>query len=292
MGFFMGYIYVSQYMKKINICLIKPEKYIHSDAFWELGELIYYSFQDLGYEARLVFNKIEIEVKNIIIGCHLLDPKLIEQIPKSTVILNTEQIYSDETEWNKNLFDWVTNFEVWDYSQRNIEKFNDMGINRVKHFKIGFQKELARLSNTKEKDVDVLFYGAVNERRKEILNKLEAKGLKVKTLFGVYGKERDEWIERSKIVLNLHHYSSQIFEIVRVFYLLTNSIAVVGEVNETTSIDIMCKDGIYGANYEDLVDGCMEVVSNPEIREKIKISAIRSIIKYPQKLFTQEVMEY
>ena len=279
-------------MKKINICLIKPEKYIHSDAFWELGELIYYSFQDLGYETRLVFNKIELEVKNIIIGCHLLDPKLIEQIPKSTVILNTEQIYSDETEWNKNLFDWVTNFEVWDYSQRNIEKFNEMGINRIKHFKIGFQKELARLSNTKEKDVDVLFYGAVNERRKEILNKLEAKGLKVKTLFGVYGKERDEWIERAKIVLNLHHYNSQIFEVVRVFYLLTNSIAVVGEVNEATSIDEICKDGIYVAKYEDLVAGCMEVVSNAMIRNAIQINAIKSISKYPQKLFTQEVMNH
>ena len=99
-------------MKKINICLIKPDNYIHSYAFLELGELIYFSLKDLGFEATLGFNQIDPAVKNILIGCHLLDPKSIEQIPKSTIILNTEQIYSDTTDWNKNIFAWVTNFEV------------------------------------------------------------------------------------------------------------------------------------------------------------------------------------
>ena len=36
----------------------------------------------------------------------------------------------------------------------------------------------------------------MNERRKEVLNKLIDKGLNVKKIFGVYGKERDKLIER------------------------------------------------------------------------------------------------
>ena len=278
-------------MKKINICLIRPDKYIHSYAFLELGELIYFSLKDLGFEATLGFNQIVPDVKNILIGCHLLDPKFIEQVPKSTIILNTEQIYSDTTDWNKNIFAWVTNFEVWDYSIRNIEKLEEIGVNKVKLFKIGFQKELARLDRSKKKDVDVLFYGSINERRKDILEKLVAKGLTVKTLFGVYGRERDEWVERSKLVLNHHFYNSQIFEIVRVFYLLTNSVAVVGEVNESTSIGTMCREGIYAAKYDDLVAGCVELIKDDAVRQRIQVEALNSISKYPQKFFTQETLD-
>lgn len=278
-------------MNKINICMIKPKNYIHSYAFLELGELIYYSLKDLGIEARLVFNQIDPSAKNILIGCHLTDPKFIDQIPKSSIIFNTEQIYRDETNWNKNIYLWVKNFEVWDYSQKNIQKLNELGVNKVKKFKIGFQKELVRLDKSKKKNVDVLFYGSINERRKDILDKLIAKGLRVKTLFGVYGKERDGWIERSKLVLNHHFYNSQIFEIIRVFYLLTNSVAVVGEVNESTSIDAMYKKGICAVNYANLVDSCIEVIRDDDKRLKIQIEALNSIAKYPQKLFTQEVLD-
>lgn len=278
-------------MKKINICLIKPDNYIHSYAFLELGELIYFSLKDLGFEATMGFNQIEPGIKNILIGCHLLHPRFIEQVPKSTIILNTEQIFSDTTNWNKNIFTWVTNFEVWDYSTRNIEKLKEIGVKNPKLFKIGFQKELTRLDNSKKKDVDVLFYGFVNERRKDVLEKLAAKGLTVKALFGVYGRERDEWIERSKLVLNLHGYNSQIFEIVRVFYLLTNSVAVVGEVNHSTSIDDMCREGIYAAKYYELVEGCIELIKDDVMRRRIQVEALNSISKYPQILFTQEALD-
>lgn len=277
-------------MKKINICIVQPENYAHSYALLEVGELLYFSLIEIGFEARLIFNQIEPDVKNILLGCHLLAPSLIEEIPKSTVIINTEQIYNDSVEWNENIFQWVANFEVWDYSIRNIQKLNQLGVERVKHFKIGFQKELTRLNNLKVKDIDVLFYGSMNERRKKIIDKLIDNGIKVKTLFGVYGKERDNWIERSKVVLNHHFYNSHIFEIVRVFYLLTNSIPVVGEVNDSTSIDDMCREGIYQSKYENLVEACIEIVKNHDLREKIQQKAFESISKYPQKEFTREIM--
>ena len=156
---------------------------------------------------------------------------------------------------------------------------------------IGFQKELARLDKSKKKDVDVLFYGSVNERRNDIIQKIAAKGLMVKTLFGVYGRERDEWVERSKLVLNHHFYNSQIFEIVRVFYLMTNSVAVVGEVNESTSIDTMCREGIHAAKYDELVAGCVDLVKDEAVRNRLQTEALNSISKYPQKLFTQQALD-
>lgn len=276
-------------MARFNICLVKPDNYVHSYAFLELGELLYFSLQELGHEVSFGFNNMEPSASNILIGCHLLDPSFITQIPTSTIILNTEQVYG-ETDWNKPIFAWAKHFQIWDYSSKNITKFNQLGIDRTKLLKIGFQKELARLDSRVPKEIDVLFYGSVNERRKVILDGLEAKGLKVKVLFGVYGKDRDEWVERSKVVLNHHYYESQIFEIVRVFYLLTNSVAVVGEVNEATSIDAMYQDGILAARYEDLVDSCVELVRNPQLRDQTQLKALQAISQYHQAFFTQEVL--
>lgn len=113
----------------------------------------------------------------------------------------------------------------------------------------------------------------------KILNQLEKSGLKVKTLFSVYGKEYDEWIVRSKLALNHHFYDAEIFEIIRAFYPLANSIAAVGHVKKTTSIDSICTDGILASQYDELVSNCVEVVQNQSLLDSVQKSAIDTISK-------------
>ena len=275
---------------RYNICIIQPNQYIHSLAFMELGELLLYSLQDLGFQAQLQFNQIDPDARNILIGCHLLDTKFIQIVPKSTVILNTEQIYADLTDWSAPIFEWTKHFETWDYSVRNILKFNELGIGLARHLKIGFQKELARIPEANAQDIDVLFYGSINERRLAIINDLKTAGLKVHTVFGVYGFERDQLISRAKLVLNHHFYESQIFEIVRVFYLLTNSIAVVGEVNPTSSIDPIYLNGIFASPYENLTSACKQLVQDNSLRKRFEDKAYETISQYPQKRFTADLL--
>jgi hypothetical protein len=275
---------------RYNICIIQPSQYIHSLAFIELGELLLYSLQDLGFQAQLQFNQIDPDGRNILIGCHLLDTKFIQLVPKSTVILNTEQIYADSTDWNGPIFEWTKHFETWDYSERNILKFHELGIGLTRHLKIGFQKELARIPKAEAQDIDVLFYGSMNERRLSIINDLKAAGLKVHTVRGVYGSDRDELISRAKVVLNHHYYQSQIFEIIRVFYLLTNSIAVVGEVNPNSSIDPIYLDGIFASPYENLTNSCLRLIKDDVLRKQLENKAFETISQYPQKRFTAELL--
>ena len=275
---------------RYNICIVQPSQYIHSLAFIELGELLLYSLQDLGFQAQLQFNQIDPDGRNILIGCHLLDTKFIQLVPKSTVILNTEQIYADSTDWNGPIFEWAKHFETWDYSERNILKFHELGIRLTRHLKIGFQKELARIPKINTQDIDVLFYGSMNERRLAIINDLKAAGLKVHTAFGIYCSERDQLISRAKLVLNHHFYESQIFEIVRVFYLLTNSIAVVGEVNSNSSIDPIYLEGIFPSPYESLATACTQLIQDEFLRKRLKNKAFETISQYPQKRFTAELL--
>ena len=276
---------------RYNICLIKPDQYIHSLAFIELAELLLYSLQELGFEIQMQFNQLDDNARNILIGCHLLDTALIKSVPKSSIIINTEQIYADFTNWNLPIMEWVKHFETWDYSERNIIKFHELGLQRIKHLKIGFQKELVRIPKSSVQDIDVLFYGTMNERRITVINLLKAAGLQVHTAFGIYGPERDQLISRSKIVLNNHFYHSHIFEIIRVFYLMTNSVAVVGEVNPSTAIDPIYLNGIYGVPYLDLDKACLELLEDSARRTKLRQNALETIQQFPQMKFTAELLD-
>jgi hypothetical protein len=128
---------------------------------------------------------------------------------------------------------------------------------------------LTRIPTDQEKDIDVLFYGSVNERRARILDELKSRGLNVVSLFGVYGAERDQAIARAKIVLNHHHYKPNIFEIVRISYLLANKVCVVAE-GDLDDPDVKpLNGGIELAPYDDLVERCVELVGDAARRQKV-----------------------
>lgn len=274
-----------------NVCLAKPEGYLHSNCLLELAELLTYSLQDLGYTANLRVHEVDPACRNIIIGSHLLHPNLADDVPDSTVIVNSEQIYAeDRFGWNDRIFSWVRRFETWDYSPENIAAFAKLGIDNVKLLRIGHQPQLTRIIKSAEPDIDVLFYGSMTDRRKAIFTQLQAAGLEIVTLFGVYAQERDEYVSRSKIVLNLHNHAAEIFEVVRVHYLLSNAVAVVSEVNPTTAIPGFFRDAVAGVPYESVVDECVRLVNNSGERTALQERGYGAISRRPQTQFTKELL--
>lgn len=265
-----------------NICIIQPTNYIHSAAFSELAELIGYALKDLGHSVAISINKTYVDATNILIGVHLLDPLLIAQTPKSSIVLNTEQIAIDNNNWNKNIFDWAECFTLWDYNERNVAKWSSLGISS-KLLKIGFHPNLVRIPKASDQDIDVLFYGSIGPRRQKVLDEIKALGANVKAVFGIYGPERDRLISRSKVILNLHHYDSKIFEIVRVFYLMSNSKAVVAEVSDETAIDPAYTSGFHNSPYEDLANACLRFARDEPSRIALEELAWSTISRLPQK---------
>lgn len=280
---------------KYNLCIIQPPLYIHSGAFVELAELICHSLEDLGYPTTISFNTPYIDSRNIIIGAHLLDSSYISQYKSqfsSTIILNTEQFGGlNDGKWKNSIFEWVSNFETWDYSAENISVLKDKGISNIKLLEIGYHGKLNRIKKPASQDIDILFYGSTNERRLRILNALKACDCNVAVVFGLYGEERDSLIARSKIVLNLHYYDSKIFEIIRVFYLMTNSKAVISEVSDGTHINPIYLNGFYSASYENLISSCKTLLADEKARIEIESKAFETISKYPQHEFTKYLLE-
>ena len=279
---------------KYNVCIIKPAGYIHSGAFTELAELIAYSLEDLGYESSISLNETYTDSRNIIIGAHILDTSHIKEIKScfpSTVILNTEQVTNINDHWSNSLFEWVTNFETWDYSNANINYFKKQGIANIKYLSIGYHPKLTRIKKSEIQDIDILFYGSSNERRLQVLNKFKSSGHNVNFIFGVYGEKRDNLISRSKIVLNLHRYDFKIFEIVRVFYLMSNSKAIVAEMTPDTDINHIYKGGFYSTDYDRIAESCNELLQNSCMREAQERKGLELIEHYPQSQFTKLVLE-
>jgi SAM-dependent methyltransferase len=129
---------------------------------------------------------------------------------------------------------------------------------------------LTRIAPAARQDVDVLFYGVVNERRRAILDALAAAGLVVKALPGIYGAERDAWIARSKLVLNVHYYDDKVHELVRTSYLLANRKAVVSECDDDTEIDADVREALVAVAYDKLVEACVALARDDARRHAIE----------------------
>ena len=121
--------------------------------------------------------------------------------------LNTQQriLWSSNGQTiDKNYFMWLKIAdEVWDYDESNLDvlKFirSDAKLHLLKPYKDW------SVYKPVNKDIDILFYGAMNEHRKKILDKLKQK-YKVVVLNSFDNKTLDNYILRSKVLLNVHYY--------------------------------------------------------------------------------------
>lgn len=253
-----------------QIVIIRPMGYRHSDAFREIAITLRYGIENLGYNVVITENEFSVDHMNIILGSHLITADLIDKIPLSSIIYNLEQ-FDSKSMLNAAILPLFKRFTVWDYSKRNIERFRELGCkNPLYYVPIGYVPELTCIKSFSPQDIDVLFYGSMNARRRKILEELKQRGLNVVALFGVYGEKRDAVIARAKVIINIHFYEASIVEIVRISYLLANRKAVVAECSEDSEFAEDLKTAVALAPYDKLVATCIELVSNEEKRHLLE----------------------
>jgi len=256
-------------MIRFHITLVRPEAFLHTEAFREVAETLQFGLRSIGHEAQIEENAIDASATNVLLGAHLLSPQDALMVPPGSILYNLEQLGGPSLP--KQFYELALRQKVWDYSRQNIKKWSAMNCAcQPVHVPLGYVAELSRIEASPTQDIDVLFYGSLNERRARILKALKDAGAKVHATFGVYGKQRDDLIARSKIVLNIHFYDAKIFEIVRVSYLLANSKAVVTELCSDTEIENGLADSVLGVPYDSLVGTCLSLLRNEEGRRKLE----------------------
>jgi hypothetical protein len=231
------------------------DRYGHAECFVEVADSIREALRDLGHE---ITRPGALDSTTIILGPHLLD----SDPPPGSILYNLEQVDSYSPWLTPFVIDRFRRFQVWDYDRENTRRLRTIHDVNAKTVPIGYHPCLSRIEPYEKSDIDVLFYGSINDRRAVVLDELRQRGVKTRHIFNVYGKERDNLIARSKIVLNLHFYSAQVFEIVRCSYLLANRVAVVSETPRVPEF----KHGIAWAEHKHLADECLWLLSNEEDR--------------------------
>ncbi len=240
-------------------------------------------FGTLGVPARLGVNTFDAGTVNLVLGWHLLPETLDSQLPPQCILYNLEQLDDRRAALRERLARLGGTCELWDYSPRNIAILQAGGFPApVQWVPVGMVPSLCRIPKPAVQDIDVLFYGSVNERRARVLRDLEDAGLKVHCLFGVYGAERDAFIARAKVVLNLHYYDTSIFELVRVSYLWANRKAVVAECHARTELEAGLEDAACFVPYEDLVAACTRLAADAEGRADLERRAYEVMSARPE----------
>jgi hypothetical protein len=250
-----------------QVLQVRPAGFLHAEALTELAECVYFGLRRLGL-AAFYRERPDRPCRQIVFGAHLLDEQGCAALPPDAILYNSEQIQADSPWLSSSYCRALRRHPVWDYSAENVRRAAELGVGTLRHVPLGYVPELARIPPASE-DIDVLFYGSINQRRRVVLQALEAAGLKVTALFGVYGEERDRAIARAKVVLSMHFYEAKIFEIVRVAYLLSNAKAVVSECGPDTAVEPDLREAIAGVPYEGLVDACLQLVGHPEQRRSL-----------------------
>ncbi|MEP6939576.1 MAG: hypothetical protein ABI846_07415 [Rudaea sp.] len=259
--------------ERVRILTIQPVGYAHSAAFAELAEGLASAYSALGADVDMAINQALLgDGVNIVFGAHLIAAGVA--LPGNAIIFNLEQLNSGILV-QPHYLDLLRRHVVFDYSPRNAALVREQTGNAHVHVvRIGYAPVLTRIEKKPAQDVDVLFYGVVNERRRRILDGLAAAGLNVRALPGIYGRERDAWVARSKVVLNIHFYEDKIHEIVRTSYLLANAKAVVSECDAQTEIDDDVRTALVCAPYDALVATCVALVRDDERRERVERLAL------------------
>lgn len=176
--------------------------------------------------------KIINDRKNIILGINLLKfyPKKNFKFPDNSVIINFEAFEHKEF-FDNYTVNFLKNYEVWDFNFFNAEKINNQYGTKIKKvLPMGYCQELKKFSYlSTKKDIDVLFMGSLSARRNKVLSNLLKMGLNVKHIFGIYGDQKDFFIKRAHLHLNIHYYGPRVLEPFRINYYLINGCPIISE---------------------------------------------------------------
>ena len=203
----------------------------------------------------------------IVLGANFFRMEELAGLTADSVIFNVENTSS--VFMTGDYLHILRKFRVWDFDAKNAADLSRIIGKPVFYLKMFSVNRLARIFDTVDQDIDVLFYGTINDRRRTIIDQLAARNLRVEAADGVYGPPLDRLIARAKVVINIHYYVNGRVEIIRLMDLLAHGKAIVTEVNAGEALDTDLMGGVAAVPYELLVQTALSLVRDMHRRTRI-----------------------
>jgi SAM-dependent methyltransferase len=224
----------------VHLSIVQPAGYVHSLAFLDPARFVRHQLRRFGVEVTMAKNRLREDAVNLVFGAHLgFDPELRERHP--CLFVNLEQLGPGGAKVSEEYLKLLKTSGVVDYDLANVGAYGadpaDVPLIPFRHAPY-LDKAAADSLPLEERPIDLLFFGSMNERRKRLIQRIEASGATVSVFDKpLYANERDHYILQAKAVLNCHFYESATFEQVRAFHCLSLGTPLISERSPLTRPD-------------------------------------------------------
>jgi hypothetical protein len=141
---------------------------------------------------------------------------------------------------------------VWEFSKSAVGHLQKRAVDAL-YVPLGrISNERLVIPDSVSEDIDILFYGCINNRRRLFLDTLQAVGINVRAEYSVYGTQKQDLIQRAKLILNIHCYENSATEQLRIIPCLRQGKLVVSETSEIDQLPI----AEFATGSDELVQQC------------------------------------
>lgn len=263
----------------IHLCIVQPGAYVHSLGFLDQARYFRHQFRRMGAQVSLAKNRLRHDAVNFVFGAHLgFDAALRQRY--TCIFVNLEQIGPGGAAVSRDYLQLLESSAVVDYDADNVAGYtkhaDDVPVVPLLYAPYLAQEQFRPLD---ERPIDLLFIGSLNERRKAMLDRIEAQGVKVSRFDSpLYGPERDQLIVQSKAVFNAHFYPSSRFEQARVSHCLSLGTPVISERGPQTKPHSAFEDCVFWLEDAQLESFFAQQFATPTFYEQ----AVNALVNFQQ----------
>jgi hypothetical protein len=237
----------------IHLCIVQPPNYVHALGFIDQARYFRHQFRRMGAQVSLAQNRLRHDAVNFVFGAHLgFDASLRQRY--SCVFVNLEQLGRGGAAVSSDYMKLLAGSAVVDYDADNLAAYTQQPEDvPIVPFLYAPYLRPAEMLPLQERPIDVLFIGSMNERRRHMIQQIEATGVSVSMFDGaLYGPERDQFILQAKAVFNAHFYETSRFEQARASHCLSLGTPVISERREQTRPHAAFEDSVLWLKEADL----------------------------------------
>jgi len=224
---------------KFNLAYLGPDHLFHLRRDFLLATK--YGLESLGHEVYLSGGMLDARRFNLVVGAYFLPAPDLQRLAASRFPMahvNTEVIAKDMLNFKPEKTDFMGAYLpamragafVWDVILDNLEEHRRYGTNA--HFmRWGYDPRLEEIEHRPQKDLDFYFFGALSQRRQQVLGSLDKWGFAWLADHICPYFLRNDRIARARVNLNIvqedkyTHVNS-----FRICYLANNRGAILSEV--------------------------------------------------------------
>lgn len=222
---------IYQYNLAKNITTFLNTKNINTRILVDIKKMLFYN-KNLKYRQNILFI-LSYDKMNLVIQSLLKNSKY--------VIFQLENL-NEKININKYIELFNNAMYIYEYNSYNLKYYNKT----IKDKIYIFSPPICTKNN-----IDILFYGTLNERRNKILNDLKKK-YNITIVTNTFGEKLNELIRRSHIILNISYYNNSLLETTRLNECLQYNKDIISEIPKLIMISEIPKLNI-DKQYKDRV---------------------------------------